>query len=186
METLKIHIRDTVSMCEAELAEIAAAFEPKTMPEGSFLLKAGQFCDAYYFVRTGALRIITNPDEKEITSWFAFEGYFFTEPESYVNRSRTRYNIQAIEQSVVYYISRKKMDALLGSSLKWNEFIRKSWEQSFIKLQEVVLSFQTQSADARYKNLFNYPFFLQKARQKDLASMLGITKFSLSRLRSKK
>ncbi|SEW45629.1 cAMP-binding domain of CRP or a regulatory subunit of cAMP-dependent protein kinases [Chitinophaga sp. YR573] len=186
MEALKTHIRNTISIQEDELAEITDAFQSQTVSRDSFVLKAGQFCDAYYFVETGAFRIFTNLDEKDITSWFAFEGYFFTEPESYAKLCRSRFNIQAIEESVIYLISRKKMDELLSKSLNWNEFIRKSWEQAFIKLQDVVLSFQAQSAGERYENLFNYPDFLQKARQQDLASMLGVTRFSLSRLRGKK
>ncbi|TXJ22495.1 MAG: Crp/Fnr family transcriptional regulator [Chitinophagaceae bacterium] len=186
MEILKTYIRCIISIDEEELTEIIAAFYYKTIKKDACLLKAGQFCDAYYFVERGALRISTTIDEKAFTSWFAFENYFFTETESYVNTCRSRFSIQAIEESVICSISRKKMDRFLQKSLAWNEFIRKNQEQAFIKLQDVVLSFQVQTATDRYENLFNHPEFLQKVRQKDLASMLGVTPFSLSRLRSKK
>lgn len=186
MEALKIHINSVVSIHEEELTEIAKAFLYKKVNRDAYLLKPGQYCDSYYFLKQGSLRIFTNVAEKEISSWFAFEGYFFTELESYANQSRTRFSIQAIEDSAVYYIQRKKMDDFLNKSFGWNEFIRKTWEQSFIKLQDVVLSFQAQPAGKRYENLLDYPYYIQKIRQQDLASMLGITKYSLSRLRGKK
>lgn len=186
MEILKDYIRDIVSITDEELAEITSVFRSKMIKKNSFLLKEGQFCDSYYFVETGALRIFTIHDEKEVTTWFAFDKYFFTEPESYINGCRSRFHIQAMEQSVIYSISRKNMDEFLDKSRQWNEFIRKNWEQAFIKLQDVVQSFQAQTASDRYETLFNHPEFLQKARQKDLASMLGVTPFSLSRLRGKK
>lgn len=173
-------------MGDSELMDIVSAFKAKTIDKNSYLLKSGQYCDHYYFIESGAFKIYTNINERDITSWFAFEGYFFTELESYSTKTISRFNIQAIEETNILYISRKAMDSFLNKYPPWNEFVRKVWEFSFVKLQQVVLSFQTQTAAKRYEDLFQYPDFIQKTKQEDLASMLGITKYSLSRLRRKK
>jgi CRP/FNR family transcriptional regulator, anaerobic regulatory protein len=186
MKTLTDHIRANVSMIDTELIDIVSSFKTKTIEKNSYLLKAGQTCDSYYFVDNGAFKIYTIIDDKEITSWFAFKDFFFSELESYSAKSPSRFNIQAIEKSTVFYISRKTMDSFIDKYPKWGDFARKTWEFSFIKLQQVVLSFQTQSAEERYEDLFKYPDFIQKTKQVDLASMIGITKYSLSRLRRKR
>jgi CRP/FNR family transcriptional regulator, anaerobic regulatory protein len=186
MKTLTDYIKTIVSISDNELIEITDSFQSKILEKDTYLIKAGQYCDSYYFVVEGILRIYTEINDKEITSWFAFKDYFFTELESYVSKSQTRFNIQAIEKCEVFYIQRKSMDTLSLKYPKWNEFIRKIWELSFIKLQQVVLSFQTQTAGERYEDLFNHPHFIQKTKQRYLASMLGITKSSLSRLRRKR
>jgi CRP-like cAMP-binding protein len=186
MNTLSDHIKKVVSISDNELIEIINSFQIKTLEKNSYLLKAGQFCDSYYFIDNGALRIYTSLNDKEITSWFAFKDYFFTELESYVNKTQSRFNIKSVEKTTVYYISRKQMDSYMNKYPKWSEFVRKTWEFSFVKLQQVVLSFQAQSAEERYEDLFKHPDFIQRTKQKDLATMLGITKYSLSRLRNKK
>ena len=186
MMTLTDHIKTLVSIPDNELMEIANSFQVKMLDKDDFLLKAGQYCDSYYFVEKGAFRIYTNVNGKEITSWFAFKDFFFTELESYSNKSQSRYYIQAIEKSSILYISSKSMDNLMDKYPKWNDFVRKTWEYTFVKLQQVILSFQAQSAKKRYEDLFSYPDFIQKTRQSDLASMIGITKSSLSRLRRRK
>jgi CRP-like cAMP-binding protein len=186
MKTLIDHINKVVSISDNELIDIVNSFQTKTLEKNSYLLKTGQFCDSYYFIDNGALRIYTSLNDKEITSWFAFKDYFFTELESYANKTPSRFNINAIEKTTVFYISRKQMDSFMEKYPKWSEFVRKTWEFSFVKLQQVVLSFQAQSAEKRYEDLFKHPDFIQKTKQEDLATMLGITKFSLSRLRSKK
>jgi CRP-like cAMP-binding protein len=119
----------------------------------------------------------------ENTSWFAFEGHFFTELESYTYQCQSKFNIQAIENCTILYISRKNMNILLAKYPSWGELVRKTWELAFIKLSQVVLTFQTLSAKEKYDQLFNSSGSVQKTKQKeDLASMPGITNTSLSRL----
>lgn len=150
-------------------------FQPIIVGKEGHLIKAGQYCENYYFVETGSLRIYTEVNGIETTSWFAFKGCFFTELESYSYQCKTKYNIQAIENSTILYISRKNMTALLEKYPVWEVLLRKTWEQAFLKLAQVVLSFQTLSAKERFVHLLDHPEFIQKAKQKDLASMPGIT-----------
>jgi len=168
MITLDDHIKRTISVTESELEHMVHSFQSMAIQKDGHLLKAGQYCDNYYFVETGSLRIYTTVDNLEFTNWFAFEGYFFTDLESYTYQCQTKLNVQAIENCTILYISRKNMSALLEKYPAWGELVRKTWEQAFIKLSQVVLSFQTLSAKGRYEHLSDHSEFNQKTKQKDL------------------
>jgi len=182
MKTLKDHIKRTVSVTETELEHMVGSFQTLYLDKESHLLKTGQYCDNYYFVETGSLRIYTMVDNLVVTNWFAFEGNFFTDLESYTFQCVAKFNIQAIENCTLLYISRKNMNILLAKYPAWGELVRKTWELAFIKLSQVVLTFQTLSAKERYDQLFNHSESVQKTKPKDLTSIPGITSTSLSRL----
>lgn len=182
MKTLKDHIKRTISVTEIELEYMVNSFQSMTIDKDSHLIKAGQYCDHYYFVETGSLRIYTMVDNLVVTNWFAFEGNFFTDLESYTYQCQAKFNIQAIENCTVLYIPRQNMNFLLAAYPAWGELVRKTWEQAFIKLAQIVLSVQTLSATKRYEHLFNHHHeLIQNTPAKDLAALLGITDSSLSK-----
>jgi CRP-like cAMP-binding protein len=191
MKTLKDHIKRTVSVTESELEYMVSLFQSISIEKETHLLKAGQYCDSYYFVETGSLRIYTMVDNLVVTNWFAFEGYFFTDLESYTYQCQTKVNIQAIENSTILYISRKNMNALLQLYPAWNELVRKTWEQAFIRLTQIVLSVQTINARGRYNQLFSHLELTQKPQPPqqvqqpappiDIISVIGIPDSSLSK-----
>ncbi|THU36027.1 cyclic nucleotide-binding domain-containing protein [Niastella caeni] len=182
MKTLKDHIERTISVTDNELEHMVHSFQSMTLGKESHLIKAGQYCDNYYFVETGSLRIYTMVDNMVVTNWFVFEGNFFTDLESYTYQCQAKFNIQAIENCTILYISRKNMNELLAKYPAWSELVRKTWEQAFIRLAQIVLSVQTLSAQKRYEHLLNHHEFIQNTPAKDLlASLLGITDSSLSK-----
>ena len=182
MKTLKDHIIRTISVAENELEYMVNSFQSMNIDKESHLIKAGQYCDNYYFVETGSLRIYTMVDNLVVTNWFAFEGNFFTDLESYTYQCQAKFNIQAIENCTILYISRKNMNALLEKYPAWGELVRKTWEQAFIRLSQIVLSVQSLSATKRYEHLFNHHHeLIQNTPAKDLATLLGITDTSLSK-----
>ncbi len=172
----------------AELSkpELETYFRLRQLKKNETLLDLHSVCRQYYFVNKGALRIFFLKDGQEYTSWFAFENYFFTELESYTRSSFSNYCIVAIEETEIIEINRSDMDVLLARHDWWKDFLIHHQQQAMLKLTEVTRSFQAQSAKDRYEDLFNYPYFFQRTRQKDLSTMIGITRHSLSRLRNKK
>ena len=168
MKTLKDHIKRTISVTENELEHMVQLFQPMTLEKETHLIKSGQYCENYYYVESGSLRVYTMVDNLVVTNWFAFEGNFFTDLESYTYQCQAKFNIQAIENCSLLYISRNNMNALLNQYPAWGELVRKTWEQAFIKLSQVVLSFQTLSAKGRYEHLSDHSEFNQKTKQKDL------------------
>ena len=166
--------------------ELDTLFELKKLSKNQILLKTDVICKYYYFVNIGALKVTYLNDGEVITSFFAFENYFFTEFESYATGKATKYEIVAIENCEILQISKPKMDFLFNKYPIWRFFLNKTQEETIIKLIDILHQFQTKSASNRYEELFKNPDFIQRAKQKDLSSMLGITKHSLSRIRKKK
>lgn len=165
MKTLKDHIKRAISVTESELEHMVRSFQPLNLEKEACLIKAGQYCDNYYFVEKGSLRIYTMVDNLVVTNWFAFEGNFFTDLESYTYQCQAKFNIQAVENCEMLYISRSNMNALLQQYPAWNELVRKTWEQAFLRLTQIVLSVQTINARGRYNHLFSLPDLVQKQPQ---------------------
>lgn len=160
-------------------------FCSRQLDKGETLLSFHSVCRYYYFVNKGSLRIFFLDNGQEYTSWFAFENYFFTELESYINQTFSNYSIVAIEETEILEISKTDMDNLLSKFDWWKDFLLFSQQQTIIKLTEHIGSFQSKTAKERYDELFAYPEFIQRTKQKDLSSMIGVTRHSLSRLRKK-
>jgi CRP-like cAMP-binding protein len=165
--------------------ELETCFHLRQLVKNEVLLSFQSVCRYYYFINKGALRIFFLESGQEYTSWFAFENYFFTELESYTNSSFSNYCIVATEETEILEISKSEMDNLLTKYDWWKNFLLINQQQTIVKLTEAIKSFQTQSAKDRYEDLFNYPDFIQRTKQKDLSTMIGITRHSLSRLRKK-
>lgn len=155
MKTLKDHIKRTVTVTDNELAHMVQLFQPMTLEKEAHLIKAGQYCENYYFVETGTLRVYTMVDNLVVTNWFAFEGNFFTDLESYTYQCQAKFNIQAIENCALLYISRNNMNVLSRQYPAWEELVRRTWEQAFLRLSQIVLSVQTISAKGRYEYKLN-------------------------------
>ena len=181
MKTLKDHIKRTVSVTETELEHMVGSFQTLYLDKESHLLKTGQYCDNYYFVESGSLRIYTMVENLVVTNWFAFEGNFFTDLESYTYQCVAKFNIQAIENCTLLYISRKNMNTLLQQHPAWCELVRKTWEQAFLRLTQIVLSVQTINAKGRYEHLFNNHEVTQNPLPNGVDSFLAITDPSLSK-----
>jgi CRP-like cAMP-binding protein len=153
MQKFEEHIKRIIAIPDTDLEKILSCFRVMTVNKNERLINTGQTCDCYYFVEKGSLRIYTEVNGMEITSWYAFEGYFFTELESYTYQCATKYNIEAIENTTLLYIPRKNMNELLQTYPAWNELLRKTWELAFLKLSQVVLSFHTLSASGFNRQL---------------------------------
>lgn len=161
-------------------------FEDVHLQKGGILLPLNSICRHYYFINKGAIKFQYLNDGEEITNWFAFENYFFTELDSYTYEKPSSYEIITLEDCEILRISKKGMAYLLHNHTFWQKFLTISQEEIIIKLIDVLKQFQTMSAGDRYQELFKHSDFLQRTKQKDLSSMIGITKHSLSRIRKKK
>lgn len=159
----------------------------KDIPKGDFLLSEGQMCNYVLFILTGSLRVFSKlADGSEDTMQFIFEGDFYTDFDSYLNDIQSEVNIQAIEDSKVYIMHRQGVENL---GLKYDIFDlqrRVIAELSFKGLKtKLDYSNKNISAEDRYlKLLQEHPSIFEKVPLKYIASFLGITPQSLSRIRS--
>ncbi|MFK8302904.1 Crp/Fnr family transcriptional regulator [Capnocytophaga stomatis] len=186
MEKFINYIQTLVPNCCVIPSDLEDFFSLKSLTKSEVLLKMGSVCKHYYFVNQGVLKIYYFNDlGEERTSWVAFEGYFFTELESFTKATPSQYEIIATEATEVLQIHKNHIDLLIEKYDWFAKFLFYNQQETILNLTKTIELFQNQSAKDRYEALFSYPDFIQKVKQKDLASMLGMSKYSMSRMRKK-
>lgn len=169
------------------MQRIASRFHPETLKKGACFTRTGQVCDRLSFIQSGLLRIYTSAENKEVTQWISTKGYFVTELNSLLFRQRSRWNIQALSDCVLYTISGDDYNQLAREIPKWHELEKLFIARCFTTLEDRIFSFLSMSAEERFTMLFekHRELFLEVPQQY-LASMIGMTPETFSRLRRKR
>jgi len=156
-------------------------------PKKHFVLTQGHICKNIYFVEKGLLRCYYEKDEKEISSWFMLEGDVVVSVVSFFNQTESLENIQALEDSILYYLGYKELQFLYDKFPEFN-FVGRILTEKYYQLSEQRLySIRMQRAHDRYHILLEqFPQFILRVPSKYLASYLGITEETLSRIRGSK
>ena len=182
-------IFDNIEANEQELASLSEDFgKIMTFGEhikGTMLHKEDTVCNHLFIIQKGLARAFYYKDGQDITAHFALEGTSITAIDSLIQRKRSRYNIEVLEDSSIISISKEDMDALLKEKPQYEKHIRLYMEQIYIDLAERVEDLVFHSAKERYdKILEKTPQLIQRVNLKHIASYLGITQETLSRIRA--
>jgi CRP-like cAMP-binding protein len=172
-------------LSEKEIKEIAKHFKSKTIKKNDFLLREGETCKDIVIVGKGCLRLYYLKDDIEISVWFAFTGSSAIEMYSFISENPSEYFIQAIEDTEIVYLPKYELNKLYKKIPKTQELMKNFWEDVILNLIYRFTSLQKNSAEERYLELLNKPDYLATIPQKYLASFIGITPTSLSRIRRK-
>lgn len=166
--------------------ELKKTFEPKEFPKGDFLFRQGEVCRHLFYIEKGLVRVYYYSETgKEITAWFSAEHTLITAIDSFYHHKPTRDYCEVLEDSVVYPISFTEWDLILNSE-KGSRLAFYILYEIARKMTEYNTSLKFQSADERYRALIKeYPSILQRVSLGHIASYLGITQETLSRIRSK-
>ncbi len=170
---------------KATAVEIALCFHYKELEANQFLLKAGQVSNEYLFLEEGFMRLYaTDVDGDEVTTGFCAAGNVVFEVSSFFNRTASQEYIQAVTPCKGWFISYDQLNKLFHDLPEFREFGRHILVKGFTALKSRMLDTITQTAEERYIKLLNSnPEILQQASLKHIASYLGITDSSLSRIR---
>jgi CRP-like cAMP-binding protein len=161
-------------------------FRIKTYAKGAVLLKKGHVARDAHFIISGAARCFYEHQGKDITNYFAFENEGITSTLSFMTQKPSDEIIQTLEESVVATISYTDMEALYRENHEICNMGRKFIEGISIELEERIRVFQITAAQDRYDYILAHkPQIIQRVPLKYLASFLGITAETLSRIRSK-
>jgi len=180
---LKRFFAQYVNLSDTELDDITARFKTKAVKKNSYLLRQGETCKDLVFVQKGCLRLYYLEDAIEISVWFAFQHSSAIEIYSFISGNPSNYFLQAIEDSEVLYLPKTELNKLYKTQPKMQEMMRNFWEDVILNLLERFTALQTDSAEKRYRDLLNKPGYLETIPQKYLASFIGVTPTSLSRIR---
>jgi CRP-like cAMP-binding protein len=165
--------------------EIAGHFNSKIILKNQFHLTAGKISDEYLFLEKGCMRAFAHDTEgNEVTTNFCLPGQVILEVSSFFNRTRSKENIQALTDCEGWYITYEQLNNLFHALPEFREFGRSVLVKGFAELKIRMLSMITETAEERYAQLLKTnPEIFQHAPLKNIASYLGITDTSLSRIR---
>jgi len=178
-------IQNTFPVSDSKAKELAENYKAKELPKNDFILKAGAICNASYFIEEGLVRAYTYDLEgNDVTTAFYPENTFATDLFSFFKRVPSGEYMQALTDCKTRRLTYEDMQTSFHAIPEFREFGRLNLINSYGLLKQRMLSMLHETAEERYTNLVNSnPGILQNAPLKNIASYLGITDTSLSRIR---
>lgn len=176
---------DTIYKVSADAKQaLQEIIREKTYSKKEIIQEIGSRCRTVYIVKTGGARIFYYKDGNDITEHFAFENDLIVRAESLFTGNPTSKGIQAIDETRMVAIDSEKLFHLYDQHHDLERLFRLIFEREYVNTVKRLESLQFKSAKERYLELMETTDFVQKIPLKYIASYLGITQVSLSRIRS--
>jgi CRP-like cAMP-binding protein len=178
---------EKVPLTQTEEQAIARHLVPKKLRKQQYLLQEGDICGQIALVEQGALRCyaVDQQGQEHITA-FAMEGWTIGDLCSFLRNEPSVLNIDALEDSEVLLISKESHDKLLNEVPKYETYIRILVTDAYVALQKRTLNMLSMTIEQRYLTFLEvYPDIVQRVPQHMLASFMGLSAETLSRLRSR-
>ena len=180
-------LKTKVDFGDDDLAKIRTYLKPKKLRKKQYLLQEGDVCRFIAFVEKGTLRSYTI-DEKAVERiiQFALEGWTISDLYSFLTMEPATYNIDALEDSELVLISKNAHEEMLKTIPKYETWIRIQITGAYIAMQRRLTSIISLSLEERYTGFAKlYPDIIQRVPQHMIASYMGLTPETLSRVRKK-
>lgn len=161
--------------------------EEITIPAKTVLLQQGDVSKFIYFVKSGCLRMYTNHNGNEITTQFFFEGKGVASMESLHTGEPSEFTMESLELCTLCVMGREKFFNLVENDEGFKNWFNQLLLNRFFYYSKHLLTFLKNKPQERYNELLvKHPQILQRVPQHYIASYLGITPVSLSRIRNRK
>ena len=185
-ELLSQSINEKISLTNEEFNFTKILFIPKKLRKRQYLLQEGDVSKYTAFVEKGMLRIFTVDDKgNEPILQFSMEGWWAGDLYSFLTEEPSQYHIEAIEDCELLLITKPSWDLLLERIPAFERYFRILIQNSLIATQRRLMGSMSETAEEKYTKLVNnFPGCLQRIPQHMIASYLGITRETLSRIRS--
>lgn len=166
--------------------DIQNVISTKQIKNKTTLLEEGDVANCIYYINQGALRLWHNDDGKDITVQFFLEGQLVSSFESFYLQKQSQFSIESIEDSTITILKKDILDELCKKYPSLNEYITKQICSRFIEYTNIFLSRIKDTPEQRYLELVNHHAnLLHRVPHHYIASYLGITPVSLSRIRNR-
>ncbi len=186
MNELEKYVQRYFSLTEEEMSQITELFRPLTLKKGDYFLPPDRYARRLGFVQSGLLREFIRLDGKEVTKWIAQPGYFTVDLGSFLFDQPARWQIQALTDCHLFVIHQDDYRRIDQAVPRWAQLEKLFIARCFTVLEDRVFTFLAMSAQERYDHFFHlYPHLLNQVPLQYLASMLGMTPETLSRIRRK-
>lgn len=181
MESLAAYLTQFIP---TDISVITEKFHLRELERNDYFVHEGKSCRELAFIETGSLRIYAQTDDKEVTQWISSPGYFITELSSFFFDTPARWNIQALTDCRLWSIRREDHRALCEAVPAWNQMDKLFIAKCFTMLEDRIFSHLHESAEQRFQRLMqSQPALFNQVPLQYIASMLGMTPETLSRLR---
>lgn len=181
------NVQKHITLNDVEKQYFESLLKVERIAKKELILKQGQICKKIYFVESGSLRAFnTNEDGKESTIMFAFQNWWITDMNCFVNQKQALLSIEALEDSQVIALHGNALEALYDKIPKFERFFRILFQNAYIREQQRALHYISLTTEERYRKFINkYPGIADKVTQKQIASYLGVTPEFLSTVKRK-
>ncbi len=172
---------------DSDIEMVSDSFTVKEYDSGELILKPGKTCNELQFIQTGSVYAFASNETQKIL-WYEFERSFFTDVISFYSRTPSDISIKVAEdKTIISSISYDDLEKLFSEHHSWAIWGVKIHQKEVLRLTQYYENLRTKDASQRYFELVeNYPEFLQRIPLGHLASYLGISQVSLSRIRAGK
>jgi CRP-like cAMP-binding protein len=181
----KKFIRQITPISDTEFEQTVIFFTEQILKKGEFFIKQDKVCRQIAFINKGTLRTFyINDKGEETTSCFCTENSLTTSYKSFILQQPSNLSIQALEDTELLVIDYEHLQKLYSTSIVWQNIGRAVAEKEYIVMEQYASVLNNETAKEKYLRLLKeQPNVLQKANLEDIASYLGITRRTLSRIR---
>ena len=185
MDIIISAIKNNYPVSNTSIKELTAKFKIQKLPRKHILIRSDVIDRNYYFVEKGLARSYSLVDGVEATSWFSKEGDItFSMMSAYYGKPGYEF-VELLEDSILYSISIEELEALYKTNIEIANWSRILHQKAFLDLELRHIALATQTAKTRYNNFVKlYPDLMNRVNLGYIASYLGVTQVTLSRLRS--
>jgi CRP-like cAMP-binding protein len=183
---LREHIEKILTLTDDEFGFVLSHFTFRKVKKHQFLIQQGDYVNHSYFVVSGLLKLAhTDTNDKEHVLHFAMEDWWVSDYQAYFTKAKATMSLDCLEDAEVFCISLEDNEKLFAGLPKLEHFFLKKSHGGYIAAQQRILSLLTSSAKERYEQfLMQYPSLVQRLNKTLLASYLGVSRETLSRLTS--
>lgn len=175
-----------VDLSPKEREILEAAFTFRQIPKKFKLVSNGEVARELFFIKKGLIKLYYTKGDEEITGFIFKENLFASSYDSFLRNSPSIQTLESLEECDLLVITHDKLEELYQKLPKINILTRKVAEHRFINCQQILSSFLLESPEERYKRFeMQNKDLLQRVPQNIIASFLGITPVSLSRIRKR-
>ncbi|MCD9856299.1 Crp/Fnr family transcriptional regulator [Epilithonimonas sp. JDS] len=186
-DVLISHIQEKVDLTKEEIELLKTFFVQKTLRKKQFLFQEGDICKYLTIVSKGILKsYILDEKGNERINLFAFEGWWISDFNSFLNQEKAFLNIDAIEDSELLMISRENYDKLTLEIPIMDRYFRILYQNSLVTKDYRLVISNNFTAEEKYIQLVEkHPEITQKLSHALIASYLGLSPETVSRIRKK-